>query len=109
VTGFPGVPADWGNEREHRRKIAEGVNRALGGKINAALDVTLTANQAATVVTDPRLSATSFIGLCPLTAGAAAEIGNATIYVSAQGRGTLTLSHANGAATDRSFRLLVIG
>jgi hypothetical protein len=109
VSGFPGVPADWGNEREHRRKLAESVNRALAGKLNATLDVTLTANQAATAVTDARLSTASYIGLCPLTANAAAELGNGTIYVSAQGKGTLTLTHANNAQTDRNFRLLVIG
>ena len=109
MSGFPGVPADWGNEREHRRKLAESLNRALAGKLNATLDVTLAANQAATAVTDARLSASSFLGFCPLTANAAAEIGNGTLYVSAQGKGTATLAHANTAQTDRNFRLLVIG
>ena len=77
--------------------------------LNATLDVTLAANQAATAVTDARLSASSFLGFCPLTANAAAEIGNGTLYVSAQGKGTATLAHANTAQTDRNFRLLVIG
>jgi hypothetical protein len=109
LTGYLGVPADWANEREHRRKLADALNRALSGKLNATLDVTLAASQAATTVTDPRLAPTSFIGLCPLTASAAGEIGAGTIYVSAQGKGTATLAHANSAATDRRFRLLVIG
>lgn len=109
MTGFPLVPIDWGNEREHRRKLADGANRALTGKLNATFNVTLSANQAATTVTDVRLSAASFIGLCPLTADAAAEIANGTLHVSAQDKGTLTLAHANNAQTDRSFRLLVIG
>jgi hypothetical protein len=109
VSGFPGVPADWGNEREHRRKLAESLNRVLAGKLNAALDVTLAANAAATTVADARLSSASYIGFCPLTANAAAEIGSGTIYVSAQGKGTATLAHANNAQTDRNFRLLVIG
>lgn len=109
MTGFPGVPGDWGDEREHRRKLAEGVKRTLSGKINATVKVTLAANQATTMVSDARLSATSFIGFCPLSASAAGEVAGGNLYVSAQGRGTLTLTHANSAATDRDFRLVIIG
>jgi hypothetical protein len=109
VTGFPLAPAELADEREHRRRLAAAANRALTGKLNAALEVTLAASQATTTVGDPRLSHTSFIGCCPLTAHAAAEIGNGTLYVSAQGAGSLTLAHANNAQTDRSFRLLIIG
>jgi hypothetical protein len=60
-------------------------------------------------VADKRLSATSFFGLMPTTANAAAEIGNGTIYVSAQGKQTLTLTHANNGQTDRTYRYVILG
>jgi hypothetical protein len=83
---------------------------ASRGKINAMLDVTLMANQSQTDIIDPRFSGTSYIGLdCPLTAHAAAEIGAGTLYVASQGKGTLTLAHANNAQTDRTYRLLIMG
>lgn len=109
MSGFPIAPGDLRDEREHRRRIAAAANLALAGKLNATLAVTLAADQATTVVSDPRLTAESFIGFCPLTANAAAESGNGTLYVAAQSSGTLTLGHADNSQTDRSFRLLVIG
>lgn len=109
MTGFPLAPRQHGDPAEHRRKIAEATNRALGGKLNATLGVTLAANAATTTVSDPRISAASFIGFCPLHADAAAELAGGTLYVSAQTSGELTLAHANDASTDRAFRLLVIG
>ncbi len=109
MSGYPAAPADLADEREHRRRIAAAANLALGGKLNATLDVTLAANQATTAVSDPRLTATSFIGFCPLTANAAGEVANGTLYVAAQSSGALTLAHADNAQADRSFRLLVIG
>ena len=82
---------------------------ALGGTLNATLSVTLAANAGSTVVNDPRLSGGSFIGFCPLTADAAAEIAGGALYVSSQGAKTLTLAHANNALVDRKFLLLIIG
>ena len=91
------------------RQIAEVVNRTLDGGINATGSVTLTDSSATTVVADKRLSATSYFGLMPTTANAAAEIGNGTIYVSSQGKQTLTLTHANNAQTDRTYRYCILG
>ncbi len=91
------------------RDVAEVVNRALDGGINATGSVTLTASAATTAVADKRLSATSYFGLMPTTANAAAEIGNGTIYVSAQGKQTLTLTHANNSQTDRTYRYCILG
>jgi len=85
------------------------LNGALGGNLNATLAVTLAANAGSTVVNDPRLSGGSFIGFCPLTADAAAEIAGGGLYVSSQGAKTMTLTHANNALTDRKFLLLIIG
>ena len=58
------------------RQIHDTVNNMLSGKLNATLDVTLTAASPTTVIVDPRLSGSSYIGLgCPLTASAAVELG----------------------------------
>ena len=91
------------------RQIAEVVNRTLDGGINATGSVTLTASAASTAVTDKRLSATSYFGLMPTTANASAEVGNGTIYVSAQGKQTLTLTHANHSQTERTYRYVILG
>jgi len=91
------------------RQVAEVVNRTLDGGINATGSVTLTASAATTTVADKRLSATSYFGLMPTTANASAEIGNGTIYVSAQGKQTLTITHANNSQSDRTYRYCILG
>lgn len=106
---FLPVPEMEASEREHRRKLARKINDLLQGRLNCTLDVTLTANAASTTVTDARLSASSFIGVMPRTANAAAEIGAGTLYVSARANGSATLAHANNAQTDREYTLLIIG
>ena len=91
------------------RQVAEVVNRALDGGINATGSVTLTASAASTVVADKRLSATSYFGVMPTTANASAEAGNGTIYVSSQGKQTISLTHANNGQTDRTYRYVILG
>lgn len=81
----------------------------MQGHMNTDLEVTLTANAATTVITDPRLSIHTVILFCPLTANAAAEIGAGTLYVSARDSETATLTHANNAETDRDFVLSLVG
>ena len=92
-------------------QIAAVVDRHNRGKFNATLDVTLTANAASTTIEDARLASTSALVFDPLTANAAAELAAGTIYVLAAGRlnGSATITHANNAQTDRTFRLLIIG
>lgn len=101
------VPIDWADEVEHRRKLAEGANRALQGKLICAGDVTLTASSATTTLNDERIGTESFIGFMPLTANAAAEV--PTLYVTNRNKGSATLNHANNAQTDRDYVYLVIG
>jgi hypothetical protein len=101
------VPEVNANEIEHRRQLARGVNTVIAGKLNATVDVTLTPSATATTVTDARFTGNSFVGFCPLTASALAALG--ALYMSAQGRGTATLTHAANAASDQLFRLLIVG
>jgi hypothetical protein len=102
ITDLAGVPA-------FLRAVKSVVNLILQGKLNATLDVTLTANQATTAVNDPRLSGSSGLYFMPQTANAAAEIGNGTLYVSARGSQSATLTHANNAQADRTYTMLIIG
>lgn len=83
------------------------LNSVLAGRLNVTAELTLTANVATTTLTDARLSAQSFIGLCPLTANAAAAVG--TTYISARNEGSCVVTHANNAQTDRDFSVLIIG
>lgn len=93
------------------RELATAINRVNGGKMNVTLDVTLTANAASTMISDARLAVGSFVGFLPMTANAAAELGAGTLYVTAANMNNLTwtVTHANNAQTDRTFRLVILG
>ncbi len=88
------------------RSIVERVNAALAGRLNTVTSVTLTAGATSTTLTDPRISAVSYLGLTPLSATAAAAT---SLYVSARTKGAATLTHNNTADTDRTFSVLIIG
>jgi hypothetical protein len=103
--GFPALPVAGGDPRQ----VAAVVNRLAQGKLNCTGSVTLTPDAASTVVIDPRATATSVILLMPVSANAAAEIGNGTIYVSARDKGAFTLVHADNAQTDRAFDYVILG
>lgn len=103
------VPIDWHDEAEHRRKLAEGANLALQGKVLSVGSVTLAENSAVTVLADTRIGVESFIGFMPTTANAAAEVGNGTLYITGRTDGEATLNHANNTQTDRTFVYVVLG
>lgn len=89
------------------RQIARIVNDILQGKLNATMAVTLTPNAGTTTLSDARITASSFIGLCPLTANAAGAI--ATTYPSTRAAGSVIFTHANNSQADKTFIVLVIG
>lgn len=111
MTGYIPAPEVLPDEKEHRRKLAKAINAAVNGRINAVTTITLTANAATTTLTDSRISVSSFIGLTPRTANAAAELGNGTLYIADAGRlnGSAVITHANNAQTDRNYTVLIIG
>jgi hypothetical protein len=92
-----------------RRKINTAINQLAQGRSNAVGSVTLVANASTTIVTAGNCGAGSVVLLSPLTAHAAAEIGNGTIFVSAVANGAFTLTHANNAQTDRVFGFVAVG
>lgn len=106
ASGYSGAPYE-DDEKSHRRKIADAIFQLLNGKTNNYGTVTLTANAGSTAVTFDKAGINSRITLSPQTANAAGAIG--TTYVSAKGKKTFTLSHANNAQTDRIFDFVVTG
>jgi hypothetical protein len=107
-TGRPGVQVAYPNAADHRRQIAQGVNRALRGHINCTGTLTLTANAASTTVEDSEISPQTCLSFMPQTAHAAAELGNGTMYATCT-NGSATITHANNAQTDRTFTMSMIG
>jgi hypothetical protein len=91
------------------RRLVDVINRMLQGRLNVTLPVTLAVSATTTTVIDSRINAFCAVVFTPLTADAAAEIGNGTIYVSAQQNGQLTLTHASNTQADRNFTLAFIG
>lgn len=85
------------------------VQNLMRGKMNALGDVTLTASQATTVVSDPLVGPDSCILFMPTTASAATEMGAGSMYVSSRGDGTFTITHVNDTPADRTFRYVVLG
>lgn len=101
------------NGQSSPRDTANVINGALEGKLNCLFDGTLTANAGSTTFTEAtapgasRIAPDSFVGWMPRTANAAAALSG--MYVSAQANGSVTITHANNAQADRTFRFAIIG
>ena len=96
-------------DEKDQRKVNTAINELAKGRSNAVGAVTLAANAASTTVSAQNCGAGSVVLLSPLTAHAAAELGNGTIFVSAVGNGSFTLAHASNAQNDRSFGYVCLG
>jgi hypothetical protein len=108
IKGYPLVPETLANDVEHRRKLAQSVNLAMQGKLNAVVQVTLTPSSTTTTLIDSRIGASTGIFFSPLTNDAVtASISG--LHVSSQKNGQATLTHASAAAVDQTFNVLLIG
>ena len=103
------TPVTWHNPEEHRRIIAQDINKISDGVTLNAGSVTLTASTTDTVVSDGRVGVDSVIYFMPKTANAAAEVGAGGMYVSSRGKETFTITHASNAQTDRDFEYALLG
>lgn len=103
------VPTKWHNVDEWLRKVAESINGIDDGRVSSNGAVTLAANVATTVVTDRKVGKDSVILFDPRSANAATEL--ATMYISTVDprANTFTITHANNAQTDRTFKYIVLG
>jgi hypothetical protein len=108
---YDGAPYEVDEDR-HRRRIADAIANIMLGKINVTKDVTLAASVGSTTVLDPRIGYFSaLIPAMPLTANAATELGNGTLFVAqaTMGKGSAVITHANNAQVDRTIRFVIIG
>jgi hypothetical protein len=114
--GYPVPPANYeaegGNAYQRGvqlKAITTAVRGLMQGRSNNVINVTLTENTTTTTVTDSRITFCSAILLQPTTANAAAAL--ATTYISETGRlnGSVTITHANNAQTDRTFKAVIVG
>lgn len=90
-------------------RIVDSIRDLWEGRSYAVGQVTLTLNEATTVVEAPNCGADSKVFLFPRHANAAAELGAGTMYVSAVAGGAFTITHANSATGDRTFDWTIRG
>lgn len=88
-------------------RIVRAVIELNAGRANSVVDVTLTPNAASTVVSFVNCSKACAPLPVALTANAAAAL--ATMFISAISNGSFTITHANNAQVDRSFRFVCSG
>jgi len=85
------------------KKIILAIQQLAAGRSNAIGTVTLATGSTTTVVSDNNCAVGTVPLFTPVTANAATEAGNGTMYVSAVTNGTFTITHANSATTGRTF------
>lgn len=91
-------------------KIVQAVYELVQGRANNVTpDTSLTPGSTTTVVKFANCSMTCAPVPVPLTAHAAAEWGNGTMYISDISNGSFTVTHANNAQADRTFRFVCAG
>jgi hypothetical protein len=91
------------------KRIVLSIQQLASGRSNAVGSVTLATSASSTTVTDGNCSVGSTPLLTPVTANAAVEVGNGTLYVSAVANGSFTLVHANSTTTGRTFLYALVG
>ncbi len=94
-------------EERELRKLIFAINQLIRGRSNAVGTVTLTAGATSTTVTNENFNAGAKVFMFQTTSNAAAAL--STTYASIVTAGTMTITHANAASTDRTFSYLVIG
>lgn len=88
-------------------QMMEAVRRLIRGHGNFVVIVTLTPGTTTTTVTNSYINKNAAPLPVAMTANAAAAL--ATTYVSTVAAGSFTLTHANNAQTDRTFRFAIKG
>lgn len=108
---FLNAPEYMPNLHEWLRKTVRVVNGIMQGRTNNYGSVTLTSNAGSTIVQEApnRISDYSVIVFMPTTSNAA--VAAQTMYVSATSpaNNTFTITHANNAQSDKTFRYAIIG
>lgn len=93
--------------KEDRTEVITGALKDLAqGRGDNGGVVTLASGAASTTVSRVGVAVGDFLGFAPLTANAAAELGNGTMYVLSTNitKNQFIITHANNGQTDRTFR-----
>lgn len=93
----------------HLWNLTDAINSLIDGRSNATGTLTLAAGTTTTVVTDNKFESSMVVLLQPTTANAAGALSTTYITDANKGKGTFTVTHANAATTDRTFRYVRIG
>lgn len=110
IPGFPNVPYVLTNEQQHRKALADTVNRINQGKFNATVDLTLAgSNATTTTLTDARIGGTSAVIPAMGTTAHGAACLAAGIWVTGILKGTCTVNHAANPNSDATIRFIIIG
>ena len=91
------------------KKIILAIQQLAAGRSNATGTVTLVTGSATTVVSAPNCAAGTVPLFTPITANAATEAGNGTMFVSAVASGSFTITHANSTTAGRTFLYVLQG
>ena len=93
------------------RRLFDTIFQLRRGKTENTVLLTLAANAATPTLTDMRLSLQSALGFDPLTANAATEKAAGTLYALEANRatGSVVITHANNAQTDRTYIVTITG
>jgi hypothetical protein len=103
---YPIPPPDLPDERHHRIMIARSTALAMSGKTNNVVQqLTLSASTTVTQYAHPLIGFNSALLFMPLTSNAR----DRGVWVSNQLVGSCTLNHTSDAATDATFRVVIIG
>lgn len=103
------LPRYHGNDAEWKRAFQNWLREANQGHLANSGTLTLTANSFFTTLVDDRISVQSFVEFMPTTPNAGEERAAGTMYVSGMTNGSLTLTHASAASTDRTFLYTIWG
>jgi hypothetical protein len=90
-------------------KIVQTIIQLVQGRSNAVGSVSLTPSATSTVVQAVNCAPGATPILTAMSANAAAEIKNGTLWISAVSNGSFTITHANNAQTDRTFAWAAYG
>lgn len=108
---FPSVPEYYSDQPSLLRQIIRVVQGIMQGKTNNTGTFTLTANSTTSTLTfaDGRIGNNTVLLWEPTTSNAAGSISG--LYESARSvsSNTITLTHANTAATDKTFNYSLVG
>jgi hypothetical protein len=105
--GTPVVPVVNPNEAEHRRQLAEGVNRALIGLLNNINTASLKKGVVSTTISDQRAGPDSLILPMPTSVDGATAL---TLWrVSTQTDGSFVMTHVSTSTSDATIKYAIFG